>query len=183
MNKNKKKAIMLAIIVSLSSSSLIGCGKTKINKTDIVIEWKNNDVISGKVPYDDIKDNIKVVILEQNGTIEPFLIVRNISKSNVRYGSGQTTLSYINFKNGKTIIKYKWNNQNANIETDDIDETLEGKSIKILEENNLYDYLSNYSEIKDEFDTTELIDIYNNDIEPELIKYIEEKYNYTKKLQ
>ena len=180
--KNKKKAILLALVASLTTTSLAGCGYSEIRGTNIKIKWEDGKVKDGTISYDD-KENIKVVILEQNGTIQPLLVVKGVQRLLSSMDSGATVVSYLDFKNGKTIMEYELEGSSANIDTDEPSKFLEGKYINILEEKSFYDWLTNYGEIIDELDALKVLELYNNDVEPKVLKYIEEEYNYTKKLE
>ncbi len=177
MNYMKKKALLLGLLTNLTALSLTGC-ENKIANTNIEIVWENDTITSGIVPYDDICGNMKVVILEQNGTIKPFFMIKELIRKG---GTGSTTLSYIDVKTGIKMVQYYWSSSHADIETKVPDSVPIGKSITILEEQEFYDYLFEFGEIRSEFDISELIDVYNNEIEPQLVKYIDEKYSNHKK--
>lgn len=185
MNFIKRKALLLGMLANLTTLSLTGCGyeNNKIANTNIEITWENDTVTSGTVPYDDIYGNIKVVILEQNGTIKPFFMIRELRRNPGGRGSaGNTKLSYIDLKTGITMIQYSWIGSSTDIEAKEPDNIPIGKYLTILEEKEFYDYLFGLGEIRSNFDINEIVDIYNNEIEPQLIEYINEEYNsYTKK--
>ena len=181
MNVMKKYVILSGMLSSLTAVSLTGCGEQdntyRVAKTNIEITYENDEVVSGKVPYDDINGHIKVVILEQNGTIQPFLMIREKKA----YASDGTTLSYIDLEHGRTLIKYHWINPYIDVEKYKPDSIPIGKSITILEEQKFYGYLFGLGEIRTEFDVSELIEIYHSEVEPELLEYITETYgSYTK---
>lgn len=179
----KKKLILLGMLANLTTVSLTGCGASnnayKVRGTNIEIVWENDEIASGTIPYDDILGHIKVVILEQDGTIEPFLMIKEkeLRPKNVIYS---TILSFINMKNGKIIIQYHWSTYNADIDSVEPTGNEIGKQITILEEHEFYDYLYEYGEIRSEFDVTELIDFYDNEVEPKLLEYIANEYHHTK---
>lgn len=189
MNPLKKKLVLLGMLANLASISLTGCGASnpayKVAETNIEIVWENDEIASGTIPYDDILGHIKVVILEQNGTIEPFLVIKEKTTNpgvihDDAYGS--TTLSFIDMKNGETMIQYYWDTYKANTDSVEPTSTKIGKQITILEEREFYDDLYELGEIVTEFDAEELINIYSDKVEPQLIEYIKKEYNYTKTL-
>ena len=180
MNSVKKKILFLWILTNLTAMSLTGCGEKnntyRVNYTSIEITWENDQIVSGTIPYEDIFGHIKVVILEQNGTIKPFLMIREKAKVGGARGPYYTNLSYIDLKTGVTLIKKHWNSSVANVEVDEPDSIPVGESLTILEEQEFYDYLFGLGEIRTEFDIDEIMAMYTNDIEPELLDYIEEEY-------
>lgn len=185
MNSVKKKILFLWILTNLTAMSLTGCGEKnnayKVNYTSIEITWENDQVVSGTVPYEDIYGNIKVVILEQNGTIKPFLMIKEMEKIHIGFGNFYTNLSYIDLKTGVPLIKKSWRSDGTNPEVDEPTSIPVGESLTILEEHEFYDYLFSLGEIRTEFDINEIITIYTNEIEPDLLDYIEEEYKpYTK---
>lgn len=177
MSTIKKKLVLLGILASIASVSLTGCHSAyKINYTHILTKYKNDEVIGGSVPYDEIKGNIKVVILEQNGTIKPYLMVKEkfISERD------SVILKYINLKNHEEMLRYYWE-ANKDPDNDEPDKILVGKYITILEEIEFYDYLYEYGDIVNDLDIMEIVKIYEEK-EPELIEYISKEYNYTRSI-
>ena len=168
-----KKFILTGAISLSILTTLTGCNSDKIENTNIEITWENDAVTSGRVPYDDIYGNIKVVILEQNGTIKPYLMLKEL-KANMWNG---TDLSYIDLKHGTTLVQYHWETiTKPDIENDKSISITIGKYITILEEQEFYDYIFGLGEIRTKFDINEIIEIYDDEIEPQLIEYINEEY-------
>ena len=178
MNTFKKKALLFGMLANLTTLSLTGCADQSIycpnmNKT---IEYEDGKIKDINILYKTIYDNIKVLILEYNGIVKPYLIVKTIRPYANRDYSFATVLEstdYYDLKSGTLLIR---------IENDGT--TLDGEYFNILEEHEFMEYFIENEELKPEYAITELIEYYDTNVEPELIEYINSEYsNYTKTLK
>ena len=117
------------------------------------------------IDFEKIYENIRVILLENNGVIKPYLtLVHGYYDRN-----HQTIVEYYDLKCGTLLLKRNLYN------TD-----LTKEHSTILEQHEFIDYLFEAEE-KLEYCVSELIDYYNTNVEPKLIEYIETKYSdYTK---
>ncbi len=118
------------------------------------------------IDFEKIYENIRVILLENNGVIKPYLtLVHGYFDKN-----HQTIVEYYDLKSGTLLLK-------RNLYSPDL--TKEHSTI--LEQHEFIDYLFEVKEEKLEYRVSELIDFYDTNVEPKLTEYIASKYSDYKK--
>lgn len=154
----------LAILGIATTVVLTGCGeKRKVQIGDSVIKYCE-DEIKGSISYNELVRNIKVVTLEENNNLYYRLLVKDI-KSNykdlnfdseagtlVRYFDLKTDsclMSYVDYHNGKVAYYI-------------------GENLNIVEEKDISSYLLKEDFVKTDYEVEEVIQFFNEKIEPSL---------------
>ena len=156
MNTFKKRALLLGMLANLTTVSLTGCAE-KLYCSNMTIKYEDGKANEGNILYNSIYGNIKVLLLEYNGVIKPYLIVIK-NCYNINYDL--VCIEYYDLKSRTLLITMKEDGTVTN-----------GGYFTILEEHEFMDYFIEVEELKPKYDVTELIDYYDTNIEPKLTEY------------
>lgn len=182
MNYFQKKVLLFGLLADLGMVASVGCGKDdnsytfKVSGTDSKIVWSNDDSVCGSISYADIEGRIKIVVLEQNGVVKPYFMLKDFYYA-LGKGSSYTYLSYVDLHSGTTMMYSKWSGSYSNEQDARGLEPMStiGQNITIVEELEFFDYLIQYGKIQREYDINELITFYDEEIEPSLEASLSEK--------
>ncbi len=168
----KRRLVSCSLLLSLM---LTGCGEEDNSKNiyvgkalvDSTITYSEDGVISGTISADDVDKYIKIVTFKRDDlTFTRLVAIEDHSVMGGRGVPSYRLTKYVDLDTSTTLIHYT-NPDSSGENTEHLDYKV-GENLEVVSERDFMPYLYEAEKFQDEYDISELINFYHENVEETL---------------
>jgi len=174
MDKKKEYAKKLRTLSAVLGSSLIigGCNAASPSNVTLSSESQiayETDRAVGTISQNDLKNKIRMVRLKnEDDSVTTKLVIKEVSAHRGR-SPEYFQIKYLDLENGSTVLDYKYMGvTDENSASFVAPKVVTGENIELLQEDNYASILKDFGYQQKEYDVSEMLDIFYNEILPNL---------------